>query len=68
MVCQKATLELWSTSLRLSGKDPVFYSKTYIYTYLREEILQEGLTRNLQAFARFLETASFSPAMKSGSS
>ena len=48
--------------------DPVFYLKTYIYMYLHYQILQEGLTRNLQAFARFLETASFSPAMKSGSS
>jgi predicted AAA+ superfamily ATPase len=33
-----------------------------VQTYLREEIQQEGLTRNLQAFARFLEAASFSQA------
>lgn len=31
-----------------------------MHTYLREEVQQEGLTRNLAAFARFLEAASFS--------
>ena len=40
--------------------DPQHYLETYITTYLREEILQEGLMRNLTQFARFLETASFS--------
>jgi predicted AAA+ superfamily ATPase len=34
----------------------------YVSTYLREEVMQEGLTRNLSAFTRFLETASFSQA------
>lgn len=38
------------------------YLKSYIQTYLKEEIDQEGLTRNLAAFARFLEAASFSQA------
>jgi len=36
------------------------YLKSYIQTYLEQEIMQEGLTRNLSAFARFLEVASFS--------
>ena len=36
------------------------YLHSYIGTYLREEVLQEGLTRNVSAFARFLEIASFS--------
>ncbi|HLB53450.1 MAG TPA: AAA family ATPase [Chlamydiales bacterium] len=36
------------------------YFRAYIETYLREEVLQEGLTRNLSAFARFLEIASLS--------
>jgi len=40
--------------------DPDDYLNSYVHTYLREEIQQEGLTRNLQTFARFLETASFS--------
>lgn len=36
------------------------YLNSYIYIYLREEVMQEGLTRNAGAFARFLHTASFS--------
>ena len=36
------------------------YLNSYIGNYLREEVLQEGLTRNLSAFSRFLEAASFS--------
>jgi predicted AAA+ superfamily ATPase len=43
--------------------DPGAYLKSYVKTYLREEVQQEGLTRNLGAFARFLETASFSQGM-----
>lgn len=38
------------------------YLNSYIGTYLREEVLQEGLTRNISSFARFLEIASFSQA------
>jgi len=40
--------------------DPQKYLESYIQVYLQEEILQEGLTRNLDNFSRFLETASFS--------
>lgn len=40
--------------------EPGLYLKAYVQTYLREEVLQEGLTRNLGSFSRFLETASFS--------
>ncbi len=40
--------------------DPKKYLESYVSTYLQEEIQQEGLTRNLGAFTRFLETASFS--------
>lgn len=43
-------------------EDSRLYLKSYIQTYLKEEIDQEGLTRNLSAFARFLEAASFSQA------
>ncbi len=42
--------------------DPKAFLKSYVQTYLREEVQQEGLTRNLGAFARFLEAASFSQA------
>lgn len=41
---------------------PADYLGAYTTTYLREEVLQEGLTRNLAGFSRFLETASFSQA------
>ncbi|OGP73756.1 MAG: ATPase [Deltaproteobacteria bacterium RBG_16_49_23] len=40
--------------------DPQKYLEAYVRTYLEEEIRQEGLTRNLSTFARFLEAASFS--------
>jgi len=40
--------------------DPAGYLATYVDTYLREEVMQEGLTRNISAFSRFLEVASFS--------
>lgn len=39
---------------------PQDYLASYVSTYLREEVQQEGLTRNLAAFGRFLEAASFS--------
>lgn len=38
------------------------YLNSYAKTYLYEEIMQEGLSRNLEAFSRFLEAASFSQA------
>lgn len=44
----------------LNEADPQAYLKSYVGTYLREEVMQEGLTRNLSAFSRFLEVASFS--------
>ncbi len=44
----------------VSEEDPKKYLESYLKTYLETEIMQEGLTRNLSAFARFLETASFS--------
>ena len=36
------------------------YLQSYIKTYLKEEVQQESLVRNLAAFSRFLEVASFS--------
>lgn len=41
-------------------RQPQAFLKSYVQTYLREEVQQEGLTRNLGAFSRFLEAASFS--------
>jgi len=39
---------------------PKQYLESYVRTYLEQEVQQEGLTRNLSAFSRFLEAASFS--------
>jgi uncharacterized protein len=39
---------------------PKKYLESYIQTYIREEVFQESLTRNIGAFNRFLEVASFS--------
>ena len=41
-------------------KSPKKYLESYISTYLQEEVQQEGYTRNLSGFIRFLEVASFS--------
>ncbi len=41
---------------------PEKYLQSYVDTYLREEVIQEGLTRNAGAFARFLEVSSLSQA------
>ncbi len=42
--------------------DPDRYLASYVESYLRQEIIEEGRTRNLAAFSRFLESASFSQA------
>lgn len=36
------------------------FLESYIATYLREEVMQEALARNVGAFSRFMEVASFS--------
>ncbi len=36
------------------------FLSSYVATYLKEEVQQEGLVRNIGSFARFLEAASFS--------
>jgi predicted AAA+ superfamily ATPase len=43
-------------------QDPKHYLASYVGTYLREEVQAEALTRNLDAFSRFLVVASFSQA------
>lgn len=39
--------------------DKALLLESYVETYLKEEIQQEALTRNLPAFSRFLELAAF---------
>ncbi|MFA6408647.1 MAG: ATP-binding protein [Gammaproteobacteria bacterium] len=53
------SLEFGHLPLAYTGKQPKKYLLSYIKTYLREEVLQESLTRNIPLFARFLEVASF---------
>lgn len=42
--------------------DPREYLRGYVGTYLREEVQQEALVRNVASFSRFLEAATFSQA------
>lgn len=58
----KRSLEFGHLPAIFSSSHPEKYLESYTQTYVREEVLQEGLTRNIGAFARFLETASFSQA------
>ncbi len=51
-VCQQGMLPTAYTSA-----DPKSYLRTYTETYLKEEIKAEALTRDIGAFARFLEIA-----------
>ena len=54
------SVQLGHLPARFSESDPAKYLKDYVQTYLREEVMQEGLTRNIGHFSRFLEVASFS--------
>jgi uncharacterized protein len=51
-----------SMPMIFSEEDKLRYLQTYVMTYLEEEVKQEGLTRNIGNFSRFLEVASFSQA------
>lgn len=44
----------------VTHENPKKYLESYVQTYLREEVLQEGISRNIGTFTRFLEIASFS--------
>jgi predicted AAA+ superfamily ATPase len=48
--------------LIINAENPIEQLQAYLYLYLREEIQIEGLVRNLEDFARFLEAISFSHA------
>ena len=55
----KTSLELGHMPKVFSSENPKAFLKSYVEVYLKEEIQQEGLTRSLPAFSRFLESASF---------
>lgn len=46
----------------VDSENPKATLESYMATYIREEVLQEGLVRNLDSFSRFLEAISFSHA------
>ena len=54
------SIRLGHLPARFSESDPGKYLKDYVQTYLREEVMQESLTRNIGHFSHFLEVASFS--------
>ncbi|PIQ43902.1 MAG: ATPase [Gammaproteobacteria bacterium CG11_big_fil_rev_8_21_14_0_20_46_22] len=54
------SLVLGHLPMAITSNEPEKYLSSYVASYLREEVLQEGLTRNIALFTRFLETASFS--------
>ena len=56
----KKSLDFGHLPQIFSSEDPKKFLESYITVYLKEEIQQESLTRNLPAFSRFLESASFS--------
>lgn len=53
-------LQMGTLPVVLASEDPSASLSAYIGTYLKEEVLQERLVRNLESFARFLEVLSFS--------
>lgn len=56
----KKSLSYGHLPMAYQTKNPKKFLSGYIHTYLKEEVQQESLTRNLPAFSRFLEAASFS--------
>ncbi len=54
------SLQYGHLPLAYLGKNPQAYLKSFVLNYLKNEVKQEGLTRNIGAFSRFLEVASFS--------
>lgn len=56
----KRALRWGCLPLACTSEGPRDYLMSYAATYLREEAQQEGLARNIGAFGRFLEAASFS--------
>lgn len=56
----ETALSVGLVPLIVSGKVPDKSLAAYITLYLKEEVKEEGLVREIGAFARFLETISFS--------
>lgn len=55
-------LRLGTVPLVLAADDPVATLAGYVMLYVREEVMAEGLVRDIGGFSRFLEAISFSHA------
>lgn len=58
----KKSLAYGHLPMAYASKQPKKFLKSYVHTYLTEEVQHEGLARSLPDFSRFLEAASFSQA------
>jgi uncharacterized protein len=58
----KNAIKYGSMPMIFSEEDRSKYLQSYVMTYLEEEVKQEGLTRSISNFSRFLEVTSFSQA------
>lgn len=56
----KKSLSYGHLPMAYRSKTPKKFLASYVHTYMKEEIQQEGLTRRLPNFSRFLIAASFS--------
>jgi len=56
----KKALKYGTLPAAYTAENPTAYLQSYLSTYLEQEIIQEGMTRQLSAFYRFLQIASFS--------
>lgn len=54
------SLQYGHLPIAILGDEPGAYLQSFVLNYLTNEVKQEGLTRNMGAFSRFLEVASFS--------
>ena len=58
----KEALRLGMIPLILGAEDPAETLAAYVMLYVREEVMAEGLVRDIGGFSRFLEAISFSHA------
>lgn len=55
-------LEFGLLPAAITHEDPQSYLNSYAHTYIKEEVSQEGLSRNIASYTKFLKIASFSQA------
>jgi predicted AAA+ superfamily ATPase len=55
-------LEFGLLPAAISHGDPHSYLHAYTHTYIKEEVAQEGFSRDIASYTKFLQTATFSQA------